>query len=494
MMNMLQRIGLALSCLLLLVSAWAKSVSAVDVRDRAEILRNIDEYMSRSMKANHIQGASVAISAGDEVFYAKGYGTFADGRKITGDTPLPIASLSKSFTALAVLQLAEQGRIGLDAAYASYFPELSPRDPRVRVMTIRHLLNQTSGLNDTVNPDMTRAPQFQTLQEATRLLNDVQLAHDPGTSYSYHNPNYVLLASLVESVSGERFTDYLQRHVFVPLGMSHTYSVSTTQQIDENKAIPQGHYTILGRPVGHSEPLWFVEGPAGIVSTAEDMARWMLAQYSGRLLSPELMNDYHAAGATGPYGIGWLAGQDESGGRTISHSGIFWTYKAEERVYLDERLGIAVQFSTGLNAFVNYSAFLDGLKAIMEGKKPEASMLNGRTMETIILALILATLVWGVYGYFRIRRRNKRLTFRRLLRITAGRLIPLLLLLFLSPLMTLIGGGRVVPWFGIWTTLSSPILWLAVWSLVNMVHLACYFTVYVRTIKNGHSGASRRFL
>ncbi|WP_223192896.1 serine hydrolase domain-containing protein [Paenibacillus sedimenti] len=456
----------------------------MEVRDRTEVWRDIDEYMNRSMKANHIEGASLAIANNEEIFYAKGYGTFADGQSVTGDTPFPIASLSKSFTALAVLQLADKGRIDLDAAYASYFSELSPRDPRVRDITVRHLLNQTSGLNDKINPDMTRTPQFQSLHEAKRLLNEVQLAHDPGTTYSYHNPNYVLLANLVESVSGERFSDYLNHHVFKPLGMYNTFSVSTTQQIDGNEAIPSGHYLILGRSVSRSEPLWFVDGEAGIVSTAEDMSRWMLAQYRGHLLSPALMKQYHSAGAISPYGIGWLADQDETG-RTISHSGIFWTYKSEEMVYLDEQMGIAVMFNSGLNAFVNYSAFIDGITDIMRGEKPETSFLNGRNMEMIMIALILATLVWGLYAYIRIRRRKKRLTTGKLILITVGRLIPILILLSLSPLVTFIGGGRVLPWFGIWTTLSSSIIWLVVWSLVNFVHLACYYNVYVQDTKNG---------
>ncbi|TYP73113.1 serine hydrolase domain-containing protein [Paenibacillus methanolicus] len=492
MQNLQKRMFIAIGCLLLLCSVCTTPISAMEVRDRAKVWRDIDEYMNRNMKANHIEGASLAIANNEEVFYAEGYGTFADGQRVTGDTPFPIASLSKSFTALAVLQLVDKGRIDLDATYASYFPELSPQDPRVRDITIRHLLNQTSGLNDQTNPDMTRNPQFQTLHEAKWLLNEVQLAHDPGTTYSYHNPNYVLLANLVESVSGERFSDYLNQHVFKPLGMDNTFSVGTTRQIDGNDAIPPGHYFILGRSVSHSEPLWFVEGPAGIVSTAEDMSRWMLAQYRGDLLSPALTKQYHSAGAIGPYGMGWLADQEEAGGRTISHSGIFWTYKSEETIYLDDQMGIAVMFNSGLNAFVNYAAFIDGIADIMRGEQPETSFLNGRNMEIILIALILATLVWGVYAYVRIRRKKKRLTIGKLISITIGRLIPILILLSLSPLLTFIGGGRVLPWFGIWTTLPTLILWLAVWSLANVLHLVCYYNLYVQYTKKARLEAGYR--
>lgn len=463
---------IAISCLLLLGSLWVHPVSATEARDKAEILQNIDNYMKRSMNANLIKAASLSIVKDDEIYYATGYGTFRDKQSVTGNTPFPIASLSKSFTALAVLQLADQGQIDLDVAYASYFPGLSPRDPRVYDITVRHLLNQTSGLNDKSNPDMTRTPQLQSLDEGNKLLTEVQLAHNPGSAYSYHNPNYALLANLVETLSGERFSDYLRNHIFEPLGMADTYNVRTTQQFNASETIPVGHYLSLGRSVVQAEPLWFIDGPAGIVSTAEDMSLWMLAQYNESLLSPALMEQYHAMGASGPYGMGWNAGQDESGGRTISHSGIFWTYKAEEMIFVDEQMGITVMFNSGFNAFVNYSAFIDGLASIMRGEKVETSYLNGRNMEMIMIVVILITIGWGVYGFLRIRRRNKQFSFSKKIVLTMVRISPILILLSLSPLMTFVGGGRVLPWFGIWTTLSTLIVWLVVLSIINVAYLA----------------------
>jgi len=183
--------------------------------------------------------------------------------------------------------------------------------------------------------------------------------------------------------------------------------------------------------------------------------------------------------------MGWLADQDESGGQTISHGGILWTYKSEETVYLDEQMGIAVMFNSGLNAFVNYSAFIDGIADNMKGEQPQISFFNDRNMETIMIVLILGTLVWGAYGYVRIRRRQKRLGTVKLILIMVGRLIPILILLSLSPLVTFVGGGRVLPWFGLWTTLSSPIIWLIVLSLVNVVHLASYLASMFKHTKNG---------
>ncbi|WP_261378196.1 serine hydrolase domain-containing protein [Paenibacillus agilis] len=315
-----KKLILCLCCLMLLGFSFANSVLAIEVRNKDEVLKQIDEYVVETMKMNNIKGASLAIANNDRVFYATGYGGVSEAGAITGSTPLPIASLSKSFTALAVLQLVEKGKIDLDAPYSSYFSgtsDLSPIDERVHQITVRQLLNQTSGLNDKVNPDMTRFVQYEALKEIYASLDKVKLAHDPGEAYSYHNPNYQYLALLVEKVSGQSFTAYLEKNIFEPLKMDQTFNVSSTQQMNEHPAVPWGHYLVFGQSISRTEPSWFIDGPAGIISTAEDMAKWMVAQYNGRLLAPELMDQYHAAGQIGPYGMGWIAGKDKRWGQTI---------------------------------------------------------------------------------------------------------------------------------------------------------------------------------
>jgi CubicO group peptidase (beta-lactamase class C family) len=470
MTTVYKKLILCLSSALLMLSILAKPVAAIELRNNAELLQEIDDYVKKSMEVNNIKAAALAIANNEEVLYATGYGTFSDGREITGNTPFPIASLSKSFTALAVLQLVEKGRIDLDTPYAAYFPEISPKDERVNTITIRNLLNQTTGLNDKVNPDMTRSPQYQSLREINQSLSIVELANNPAKSYNYHNPNYQYLALLVEKVSGQNFHAYMQKNIFEPLGMRHTFSVSSTQQINDNPDIPRGHYLLLGHPVRQAEPPWFIDGPAGIVSTAEDMARWMLAQSNGRLLVPELMEEYHKAGPSGPYGMGWMAGKEEKGGRTISHNGIFWTYKAEETIYLDQQLGIAMMFNSGLNTFVDYGAFVDGIAKIIGGQTPEAPFVNSSTMERGIIFFVMSTVAWGLFTYNRISRSKKGISTGKWIVSSLGWLLPILILLLLSPLTTFVAAGRVLPWFGLWTTMSSLIIWIVVISLVNLTN------------------------
>ncbi|MBD8500884.1 serine hydrolase domain-containing protein [Paenibacillus arenosi] len=474
---------LCLCCLLMLGLSFANPVLAVEIRNKNEVLKQIDEYVVERMKVNNIKGASLAIANNDHVFYTKGYGGVSEASAITSTTPLPIASLSKSFTALAVLQLVEKGEVDLDAPYCSYFSDssnFSPTDERINQITVRQLLHQTSGLTDKVNPDMTRFPQYEALKETNISLNKVKLSHNPGEAYSYHNPNYQYLALLVEQISGQSFSSYLDKNIFKPLRMNHTFNVSSTAQINENPSIPSGHYIAFGHPVNRAEPSWFIDGPAGIISTAEDMAKWMLAQYNGHFLTPELMQQYHAAGQVGPYGMGWIAGEDERWGRTISHGGIFWTYKAEEIIFVDQQLGITMLFTAGLNAFVDYTAIVDGIAQIMMGEKAESTTFNSRNMEIVMIILIVATALSGIYTCIRMGRKTKEITTVKWITASLLNLLPILILLFLSPIATFIGGGRVVPLIGLWMAMPSLITFLVVVSLVNLAKLVYRIHLYVQ--------------
>lgn len=467
-------------CSLLALFISTLPSAAVEIQSKTEIVAEIDAFVKNNMDVNHISGASLSIVDGEDVFYTQGYGAYSNGEKITATTPFPIASLSKSMTALAVAQLADKELIDLDAPFVSYFPDITAADDRVDRITVRNLLNQTSGLNDKVNPDMTQPDQYQSLQEILKSLELVTLAKDPGQTYSYHNPNYQFLALLVEQVSGQRFSEYLHDHIFEPMGMDDTYSASTTQQINENTRIPQGHYLLFGKAKRTAEPLWFIEGPAGVISTAKDMAKWMHAQYTSQLLSPNLLEQYHAAGERSSYGMGWLASDDNVWGRAISHSGIFWTYKAEETVYLDKKLGITMMFDTGLNAFIDYSAFISGIAQIMDEGKAEIPVMNHRNMEAVMILLLAGTIFWKGFWIYQLKKSKKRLiAFRRKLIISSVlTLIPVLVLMFLTPILSLIGGGRVVPWNGIWMTMPSLILFLVMLSLVNIVSLICCWRKY----------------
>ncbi len=179
----------------------------------------IDRFIAAQMAAQRVPGLALAITHGDRVLYVKGYGTARDEQPVTPQTQFLIASVSKSFKALAVMQLVEAGKIELDAPVQTYLPAFTLADPAVaRQITVRHLLNQTSGLADAGFPEL-RLPQPATMEDRIESLHTARSVAPPGREFHYFNPNYQILARVVEVVSGQSFSAYLHTHIFAPLHM-----------------------------------------------------------------------------------------------------------------------------------------------------------------------------------------------------------------------------------------------------------------------------------
>ena len=178
-------------------------------------LAAVDRLVSDELAAASIPGAAIAITRGFQIVHLRGYGHDANDLPVTANSRFRIASLSKSFTSLAVLQLVDAGQVALDDPVVAHLPEFRLADPRGADITVRQLLDQTSGLADREVPELSRA-QPSSLAEATTSLSSARLVAAPGTQFNYHNPNYRVAARLVEVLSGQTFDAYLREHVFQP--------------------------------------------------------------------------------------------------------------------------------------------------------------------------------------------------------------------------------------------------------------------------------------
>jgi CubicO group peptidase (beta-lactamase class C family) len=159
---------------------------------------------------------------------------------------------------------------------------------------------------------MTLNSQPRSLEDVVGRLRNVFLSSEPGTEYHYNNTNYQLLALLVEKVSKEEFSKYLEHHIFTPLGMKQTFNVSNTKELNKSNKLAGGHYFLFGQPMAKEEPEWFIDGPAGIVSTAKDMANWLILQSTegkhrnNQLLSRKGIQEMQTPGSSKvSYGMGW---------------------------------------------------------------------------------------------------------------------------------------------------------------------------------------------
>lgn len=299
----------------------------------------IDAYVRSEVEASGLPGLSYAIVRDGEVVHLAAFGTAdSSGRAMTIDTPVVIGSVGKTLTALAIRQLIDSGKIEEDAPVQRYLPWFTLATPEAAgAITIRHLLDQTSGLSraDGQRPDSYR-PGL-TPEEIVRGLASVAASGPVGT-FEYSNLNYITLGVVVEAVSGQRYAEYLHDHVFAPLGMTHSYAA---QEPASRDGLAQGHRYLFGLPVAWDEPYPTAIVPAGYqISTAADMARYVAALSNhGRYRGTDIVG---ATAGDRDYGIYWEPVTGVGSGYTPGHSGATLTENAGLTFMPIERLGVVV--------------------------------------------------------------------------------------------------------------------------------------------------------
>lgn len=323
-------------------------------RSAATDFAALDAYVAAQARAANIPGLAIGIVRDGEVVHAAGFGR-ADraGTPVSAQTPFVIGSVSKGFTALAILQLAEQGRLDLDAPVQTYLPWFTLADPQAAArITLRHLLNQNSGLgyNDSTRPMWDRPGQF-TLEERLRQLSDLTLRRAPGTDFEYSNYNYMLLGAVIEAVTGQTYGEYIETQVFAPLGMN-----TSAASPEQAAGLAAPHRWWFGFPAPVEAPFLADALPAGfLLSSAEDMARYLAFQQTGQpeILSADGLTALHEScipsGGGNEYCFGWVRGP--FGERTaLYHEGAAQGYYSV--VALDPQSGWGVVVLSNVNGMI----------------------------------------------------------------------------------------------------------------------------------------------
>ncbi|MGN9837526.1 serine hydrolase domain-containing protein [Nonomuraea sp. H19] len=433
----------------------------------ASVPTSVDAYVEQYREATGLPGVAVAITKGAEVIHATGHGHTAAGDPVTADTPMAVASVSKSFTALAVMQLAETGKVALDQPARRYLPEFTMADPRATKITIRQLLNQTSGMADSAFPEKS-LPQPDTLEGAVARLRTARLATDPGTAFSYHNTNYQVAARLVEVVSGRPFADYLDANVFEPLGMRRSTTVNTDRDLPGSA---RGYLYVLGQAVALPEPTGFGNGSGGILSTANDMARWLIAQNTG-LLSQKAVREMRTPSKQNEeYALGWMIGNTGRGTPVIEHGGDLFTSTAHQLLMPESGYGVAVMANTGM-AFSDAHALMTGIVAIIEGGTPQLPSTQSLLLTDVLFALLtLVTIGLAARGAVRARRWAARRTGWQLWRL-APYLVPLVLCVTLAPIHRVLARGRDAMWIQLAYLYPTFMVWLVTAAAAGLTVVA----------------------
>ncbi|WP_436758807.1 serine hydrolase domain-containing protein [Streptosporangium sp. V21-05] len=429
----------------------------------------VEAYLDRTMESTGLPGMSVVVTHKGEIVHAGGYGRGSDGEPVTERTPMRVASVSKSFTAMAVMTLVEDGRISLDEPVAGRLPEFRMADRRVTGITVRHLLNQTSGLSDTT-VDIGATQAAPSLAGYVSALGTGTLAADPGTRGEYCNVNYDVAARLVEVVSEQGFADYMERRVFGPLGM-------TGSAVGDRVVRPsEGFNSMYGAWVARPELPGFRDGGGGgVVTNAADMGRWLISQTGNgrRLVTPESLRTMHTPSAVGDYGMGWVE-ESVDGTRLLVHSGNLFTYTAAEAIVPDTGYGFAVMTNSAALHDDTYDV-LTGLVAMSRGGTPDVPGGDRRMFELVLGLVALAAVGLGVLGGLRSRRWASRRAGNPAWRIglrLAPSLLPVALFAVYPWSISFISNGRTVTW-GQLTYFAAPLtITLAVAAVAGTVTAA----------------------
>ncbi|RII09323.1 D-alanyl-D-alanine carboxypeptidase precursor [Streptomyces sp. YIM 130001] len=428
-------------------AAAAPTAVADDAAPNAAVLdaASIDRFVRDYVEQTRLPGAVVAVTEGDRVVHTAGYGHTASGRTMTERTRVPVASLSKAMTALAVMQLVEAGKVRLDRPVRQYLPEFTMADKRAERITVRQLLTQTSGMADSSYPDLARS-QPHSLREAVAAMREAPLAADPGSRHRYHNPNYFVAARLVEVVSGQPFASYLDGRLFAPLGMERTASVDTSAEMPDRA---RGFVRAYGTTVSVSHPRWFTAGGHGVVTTADDFAQWLIAQNNGgvsadghRIATQATVRATHTPPRIpddSEYAMGWGEYRADGGPRQIQHTGQLLTHNSMATLLPESKVGIAVVTNTGMIAGDDAPQIVQGLVELAGGHRPEVAAPFSMTADWVLAALTVLAVALGVRGVLRAPRWARRAARRPWWR-AALRLLPQVLpVLLLAQLASVVG-------------------------------------------------------
>jgi CubicO group peptidase (beta-lactamase class C family) len=343
--------------------AFLSLLFAASVIGQDSPVASVDKFVTSEMERQKIPGVSLAVIKDGKPIIVKGYGlaNVEHSVPVKPETVFQSGSVGKQFTAMAVMLLVEEGRIGLDEKISKYLGDVPPAWANI---TIRHLLTHTSGMTDYPG-DFDFRKDF-TEDELLKRAKEVPTAFAPGEKWAYSNLGYVTLGILIRKVSGKFYGDLLQERVFKPLQMT------TARVISESDIVPNraAGYILQNGEVKNQEwvsPSLNSTADGALYFTLLDMIKWEEALAAGKLLSkggyqamwsPVKLNN----GRTDPYGFGWAV-RAVNGTPIIEHGGAWQGFKAQISRYPEKNITV-ILFANLAQA--NQARIANGVAAIID--------------------------------------------------------------------------------------------------------------------------------
>lgn len=303
-------------------------------------------YVEKTMKDRNIPGVSIAVIKNQKISFIKSFG-FANLETksgVTNQSVFQLASLTKPFTALCIMQLVEKGKVDLQSSISKYIDSLPKEYENI---TVHNLLNHTAGFPDQVNLEHNNSPVMDvSVKQQLEIILKKSLIFPAGHSCSYSDPGYFLLGMIIERASGLKYKQYLQKQIFEPFGMARSI-VEDKWAIIENRVSP---YKYMNKTVINGRRDYQHELPShyGILSTIDDLVKWEFAlrgnkivasESKEKMFAPAVLNNGNEALTWGSsYGYGWMLG-DLRGHKFAEHGGFSGTHFLH---FIDKNLSVIV--------------------------------------------------------------------------------------------------------------------------------------------------------
>ncbi len=302
------------------------------------------DKLTRTPSLGQFWGA-VLVARGDEVF-ARGYGLADErGGEIDRTTLFDIGSVTKQFTAAAALKLQSQGKLELDEPVATYLPDLEGKArERAKLVTLRHLLGHTSGMGDR---EAIQSINFPDRDKAVAIALASKPAGEPGVKFDYCNAGYIVVAAVIERVSGVKYEQYVVDEIMRPSGMATSGFINGVG-IDPKvktaaRVVEQQGRGYTGKLVSDGREVlgWGLKGAGGIAASLDDMRAWAVALTDAKVLDPAATAEMFTPGLDN-YALGWYVTMSPAGTEKWAHSGGTRGFVAQFFVYPKEHAAIGV--------------------------------------------------------------------------------------------------------------------------------------------------------
>ena len=403
----------------------------------------LTDYLERYLEQEKIPGASISIVSKGETVYTYNWGvTGEDEQPVTSQTPFAIGSISKSFTGLAIAELIDERRLSLDDHISDFLPSLHLHGAENRI-TIRHLLTHTSGISSYDGlkiSDIGIAEQIE-LKKIAQRLSGISLTKEPGSVHQYSAANYLILGAIIEEVTKQSFADYMQQHIFTPLGMTHT---AADEDAANRTGYRSGYQSWFGYPVKSKVAYDNSGAPySTITSSTKDMTQFILLLLGrhNEDVGASILNRYteklYERKSDVYYGFGLRHTKLDSGQDIIWHSGSTPDAHAE-LFYIPEEDWGAIILTNKNHIFEETSLPLlkQGIIDIMHDHKPGNIPSYHPTFQLILCLLLTALFLWTIFLIIKRKNLNRKkglLIIGTLSLVLGVIIIPILIYMTQSP-------------------------------------------------------------